>query len=100
NASALDAALDALAGRARPASQPSGPGPPVRMVPPARLGVIGAGPARASDRLASAAGQIVFLDREYTRLRLVKSAEELAWLRAGAAMSDDAVAALAAAARP
>src|SRR5262249_20350582 len=57
-------------------------------------------PARASDRLAATAGQIVFLDREYTSLRLVKSAEELARMRAGAAMTDDAVAALAAAARP
>jgi Xaa-Pro aminopeptidase len=62
--------------------------------------VIGPVPARASGRLAATAGQIVFLDREYTGLRLVKSAEELAWMRAGAAMSDDAVAALAAAARP
>jgi Xaa-Pro aminopeptidase len=33
-------------------------------------------------------------------LRLVKSGEELAWMRTGAAMSDDAVAALVAAARP
>ena len=62
--------------------------------------MIGPVPARAGDRLAAAAGQIVFLDREYTGLRLVKSAEELARMRAGAAMSDDAVAALAAAARP
>jgi len=64
------------------------------------LGVIGPVPARASARLAAAAGRVVFLDREYTRLRLVKSAEELAWMRTGAAMTDDAVAALAAAARP
>ena len=83
--SALDAALDALTTRgARPAA----------------LGVIGPVPARAADRLAAAAGRIVFLDRGYTRLRLVKSAEEIGWLRAGAAMSDDAVAALAGAARP
>ncbi|HKA96239.1 MAG TPA: M24 family metallopeptidase, partial [Streptosporangiaceae bacterium] len=88
NASALDAALDAVASRTGRAARP------------ARLGVIGPVPARAGDRLAAAAGAIVFLDREYTGLRLVKSAEELAWLRAGAAMSDDAVAALAAAARP
>src|SRR5262249_25111563 len=89
NASALDAALDVLATRAdRGATGPAG------------LGVIGPVPARASDRLAATAGQIVFLDREYTSLRLVKSAEELARMRAGAAMSDDAVAALAAAARP
>ena len=83
-ASALDAALDALARRGRPA----------------QLGVIGPVPARAGDRLAAAAGRIVFLDRDYTRLRLVKSAEEVAWLRAGAKMSDDAVTALAAGARP
>jgi len=85
--SALDAALDALAARARPRR-------------PARLAVIGPVPARAGERLAAAASRIVFLDRDYTRLRLVKSAEEIGWLRAGAAMSDDAVAALAAAARP
>ncbi|HEY1344804.1 MAG TPA: M24 family metallopeptidase [Streptosporangiaceae bacterium] len=99
NASALGAALDALASRAdrgATAPAPSGPGRPPR---PARLGVIGPVPARAGGRLA-AAGEIVFLDREYAGLRLVKSAEELAWMRAGAAMSDDAVAALAAAARP
>jgi Xaa-Pro aminopeptidase len=99
NASALEAALDALATRAdrrATAPTPSGPGRPRR---PARLGVIGPVPARASDRLA-AVGRIVFLDREYTALRLVKSAEELARMRTGAAMSDDAVAALAAAARP
>jgi Xaa-Pro aminopeptidase len=96
NASALHAALDALATRAdRRATAPTPPGPRR----PARLAVIGPVPARASDRLA-AAGRIVFLDREYTALRLVKSAEELARMRTGAAMSDDAVAALAAAARP
>ncbi|MBO0775729.1 MAG: aminopeptidase P family protein, partial [Actinobacteria bacterium] len=39
-------------------------------------------------------------DADYTRLRLVKSPAEVAWLRAGARMSDAAVAALAAAARP
>ena len=103
NASALDAALDALASRAdqgATAPAPSGPGRPRRPTRPARLGVIGPVPARAGDRLAATAGQIVFLDREYTSLRLVKSDEELAWMRAGAAMSDDAVTALAAAARP
>ena len=85
--SALDTALDALAARARPGR-------------PARLAVIGPVPARAGDRLAAAAGQVVFLDRDYTRMRLVKSAEEMSWLRMGAAMSDDAVSSLAAAARP
>jgi Xaa-Pro aminopeptidase len=86
NGSALDGALDAIASRA-----------PARL---ARLGVIGPVPARASARLATLADEIVFLDRDYVRLRLIKSAEEISWLRTGAAMSDDAVAALAAAARP
>ncbi len=83
--SALAAALDLLAARAG-------------RLP--RLGVIGPVPARAGARLAAAAGDVVYLDEEYTRLRLVKSAEEIAWLRAGAWLSDAAVAALAAAARP
>jgi Xaa-Pro aminopeptidase len=103
NASALGAALDVLASRADrgfTASAPSGPGRPRRPDRPPRLGVIGPVPARAGDRLAATAGEIVFLDREYMTLRLVKSGEELAWMRAGAAMSDDAVAALVAAARP
>jgi Xaa-Pro dipeptidase len=103
NASALGAALDILASRADRgpmASAPPGPGRPRRPARPPRLGVIGPVPARAGDRLAATAGQVVFLDREYTSLRLVKSGEELAWMRAGAAMSDDAVAALVATARP
>jgi Xaa-Pro dipeptidase len=83
--SALGAALDLLADR-------SGR--------PERLAVIGPVPARAGGRLAAAAGKVVFLDADYTRLRLVKSAEEISWLRAGARMSDEAVTALAAAARP
>lgn len=100
--SALDAALDAIASRdggrsAGPPGPPGQPGQPGRL---GRLGVIGPVPARASARLAALAGEVVFLDRDYTRLRLVKSAEEIAWLRRGAAMSDDAVAALADAARP
>ncbi|MDX6390752.1 MAG: Xaa-Pro dipeptidase [Streptosporangiaceae bacterium] len=83
--SALAAALDLLASRATAGS---------------RTGVIGPVPARSYDRLLAAAGQVEFLDGEYTRLRLVKSAEELEWLRAGARMSDDAVAALAREAGP
>jgi len=64
------------------------------------LGVIGAVPARAGAGLAAAAGNVTFLDGDYVRLRLVKSAEEVDWLRRGAAMSDDAVRALAGAVRP
>jgi Xaa-Pro dipeptidase len=89
--SALDAALAEIAARMR---GPGGAGAP------GRLAVIGPVPARASAALAGVAGEPVFLDRAYTGLRLVKSAEEIAWLRAGAAMTDAAVAALAAAAGP
>lgn len=83
--SALAAGLALLASRATAGS---------------RTGVIGPVPARSHDRLLAAAGQVEFLDGDYTRLRLVKSAEELEWLRAGARMSDDAVAALAREAGP
>lgn len=85
--SALGAALDALTRRAQGPARP------------ARLGIAGPVPARASAGLAAVTGETVFLDTGYVRLRLVKSAEEVAWLRAGAAMSDDAVSALAGAAR-
>ncbi len=87
--SALDAALAEIAGRW-----------PARGGAAGRLAVIGPVPARASAALAEVAGEPVFLDRAYTGLRLVKSAEEIAWLRAGAAMTDAAVAALAATAGP
>jgi Xaa-Pro dipeptidase len=83
--SALGAALDWIA-----ASAPR----------PERLALIGPVAARAGPLLAAAAKQIVFLDAEYTRLRLVKSGEEVGWLRRGARLTDDAVTALAAAARP
>jgi Xaa-Pro dipeptidase len=89
--SALDAALAEIAARVR---GPGGTGAP------GRLAVIGPVPARASARLAEVAGEPLFLDGAYTGLRLVKSAEEIAWLRAGAALTDAAVAALAAGAGP
>ena len=102
-ASALDAALDTLAVRAGRAARAPARAHQAHQAHPARpdrLGVIGPVPARAGDRLAAAAGRVVFLDREYTRLRLVKSPEEIGWLRMGAQMTDRAVATLAAAARP
>jgi Xaa-Pro dipeptidase len=83
--SALGAALDWLAGHAPR---------------PGRLAVIGPVPARFGAALADAARDVVFLDAQYTRLRLVKSAEEIAWLRRGAQLTDAAVTALARAARP
>jgi Xaa-Pro dipeptidase len=83
--SALRAALEVLA---------------VRTGRRGRLAVIGPVPARAYPRLTGAAGEVMFLDQEYTQLRLVKSAAELHWLRTGARMTDDAVSALATGARP
>jgi Xaa-Pro aminopeptidase len=81
--SALTRALDLLAARTGGAT-----------------GVLGPVPARAHEQLLAATGRPVFLDDDYTGLRLVKSPEELDWLREGARMSDASVAALAAAARP
>jgi Xaa-Pro dipeptidase len=89
--SALDAALAEIAARVAGPGGTRGPG---------RLAVIGPVPARASARLAEVAGEPLFLDAAYTGLRLVKSAEEIGWLRAGAALTDAAVAALAAGAGP
>src|SRR5258707_8537208 len=83
--SALGAALDLLANRAGQ---------------PRRLGVVGPVPARSGPRLTAAAVEVVFLDPDYTPLRLVKSPEEIAWLPAGATMTDEAVPPLAPAAPP
>ena len=46
------------------------------------------------------AGELVSLDADFTRLRLVKSDEEIAWLRVGCDLTDRAVAALREGARP
>ena len=59
-----------------------------------RVGVVGPLGYRPHAALAAFAGEVVPLDGEYTRLRLVKSAEEVDWLRRGAAMTDDGVRAL------
>ena len=83
--SALRAALPELAARA------AGSG---------RAAVIGPVPARWHDEVQAAAGQVEFLDPEYTSLRLVKSAAEIGWLREGARLTDAGVSALAAGARP
>jgi Xaa-Pro aminopeptidase len=58
--------------------------------PVAAIGPIG---HRDHARLAESAS-IVDLGREYSRLRLIKSEEEIAWTRIAAGMTDDAVAAL------
>ena len=59
-----------------------------------RVGVIGPLGYRPHAALEGFAGAVVPLDGEYTRLRLVKSEEELAWLRIGAELTDAGVAAL------
>ena len=64
-----------------------------------RVGVIG--PLRVSryEQLARSF-KLTQLDAEYIRLRMIKSPEELDWIRIGAAMSDAGLAALLAETRP
>ena len=65
-----------------------------------RIGVIGPLGYRAHGTLAEIAAAVIPLDDLYTRLRLVKSDEELDWLRVGTAMTDAAVGALSEGAGP
>ena len=58
------------------------------------LGVVGPLSARAARGLEAAGIELVDLGDDYTRLRQHKSAEELEWLRVGAALSDSAIEAL------
>ncbi|MDP1536047.1 MAG: M24 family metallopeptidase [Burkholderiales bacterium] len=64
-----------------------------------RVGIIG--PLRvAKYRALEQHFEMVSLDAKYTRLRMIKSEEELDWLRIGAAMSDAGLRALVAECRP
>lgn len=64
-----------------------------------RVGLIG--PLTVNKfRQLEAAFEIVLLDAEYTQLRMRKSAEEIDWLRIGAALSDAGLRALVAGTRP
>src|SRR3954449_4092031 len=65
-----------------------------------RVGLIGPLTHRAYARRAALAGEVVGLDAAYTRLRLVKSPEEVEWLRVGCELTDRAVLALRDGARP
>jgi Xaa-Pro dipeptidase len=65
-----------------------------------RVGLIGPLGHRGHARLAALAIEVVELDAAYTRLRLVKSAEEIEWLRTGCELTDRAVLALRDGARP
>jgi Xaa-Pro dipeptidase len=67
---------------------------------PDRIGLAGALPFDQYRLLAGQVREVVDLNAAYTGLRLVKSGEEIAALRRGAALSDAAVTALAAALRP
>jgi Xaa-Pro aminopeptidase len=71
-----------------------------RLGPDSKVGVAGPLPWRQAAALAELAGPIVSLDAELTGLRLVKSDEELEWLRTGCALTDAAVLALRDGARP
>jgi Xaa-Pro dipeptidase len=65
-----------------------------------RVGVVGPLGHREHARLAELASEVVDLGAQYTRLRLVKSAEEVEWLRVGCELTDAAVRALRDGARP
>jgi Xaa-Pro dipeptidase len=67
---------------------------------PGRVGLVGSLPFDQYRLLAGEIPEVVDLSAAYTGLRLVKSAEEVAALRRGAALTDTAVAALAEALRP
>src|SRR5260370_12128756 len=64
-----------------------------------RIGVIGplSGPRW---KALEAKFELISLDGDYIKLRLVKSEEEIAWLRIGAALSDAGMAALVGCTRP
>jgi Xaa-Pro aminopeptidase len=64
-----------------------------------RLGVIGRLPLGQQSALAEAF-ELSDLNGDYTRLRLVKSAEEIRWMELAAALTDLGIAALADGARP
>ena len=59
-----------------------------------RVGVIGPLAYRKCRKVEGAFEALVEMNREYVQLRLVKSAEEIDWLRIGAAFSDAAIEAL------
>lgn len=65
-----------------------------------RVGVVGHLPAAAWHQLSREVRELADLTAAYARLRLVKSPDELRWLRAGAQLTDRAVRALEEALRP
>jgi Xaa-Pro aminopeptidase len=65
-----------------------------------RVGVIGPMTFEQHAMLAARFGAIANLNRHYVRLRQIKSAEEIDWLRIGAALTDRSLAALRGGLRP
>jgi len=65
-----------------------------------RVGFVGPLGYAGHGRLVDFAGEVVDLSPDYSRLRTIKSAEELEWLRVGTALTDDAMRALQTEARP
>ncbi len=65
-----------------------------------RVAIVGPMPFEQHAMLAAKFGKIISLNRVYQRMRAVKSAEELDWLRIGAAFSDAGMAALRDAIKP
>jgi Xaa-Pro aminopeptidase len=65
-----------------------------------RVGLIGALGLAKCRKLEAAFGPLVDLNREYVRLRLVKSQEEIDWMRIAAALTDLAIEALRREAKP
>jgi Xaa-Pro aminopeptidase len=59
-----------------------------------RVGVIGPLRLAAGGLLAARTAEVIDLNAHYTRIRLIKSAEELDWMRAGARLSDAGMTAL------
>ena len=57
----------------------------------ARIGVIGPLGFSIHGRLRDHAAEVIDLNQVYARLRLIKSREELEWLRVGAALTDSAM---------
>jgi Xaa-Pro aminopeptidase len=65
-----------------------------------RIGVMGPLAYSRCKKLETAFGPLIDLNREYVRLRLVKSAEEIQWMKIGAALTDLAIEGLRREARP
>ena len=65
-----------------------------------RIGVVGPIPHRTFSELSGQLGELVSLDSAYTKLRLIKSPEEIARTRVATAMTDRAVAALVSEVKP